>query len=325
MVSANASWALSLDNLSRVEPWLSDALCRIATGGGFATRELYSDDDEVIFDAQRPVIINGIEEVATRSDLLDRALLLHLPPIPADKRRNEKELWAAVNQAQPALLGALLDGLVCALANIDTVKVERLPRMADFALWVAAAEPGLGWEPGSFLATYEQNRGQMHELAVEATPAGQALVELARQGFHGTAAELLQALNQRVEETTDPSTRMAPRRTRDVRARPTDRTQPPRARLHGRLQPRSRHSTPTDHRNPSTHRRDRPNGPNRPERLRWARSPGRSGRSGGRKQHRQSQHGHRGRAVRTIGTIRTIPTTSDPTTTRRPADATPAV
>ncbi len=194
MVSANAGWTLSFDNLSRLEPWLSDALCRIATGGGFATRELYTDDDEVIFDAQRPVIINGIEEVATRSDLLDRAVLLSLPPIPSEQRRNEKDGWEAFEQARPMLLGALLDGLVSAVATIDSVHLARLPRMADFALWVSAAEPGLGWEPGSFIASYEGNRSQAHDLAVEATPAGQALVDIAAAGFRGTAGELLTEL-----------------------------------------------------------------------------------------------------------------------------------
>src|SRR5207253_9109386 len=69
IISATNGWLVALDNLSHLPPWLSDALCRLSTGGGFATRELYTDSEEVIFDAQRPVILTGIEEVATRSDL----------------------------------------------------------------------------------------------------------------------------------------------------------------------------------------------------------------------------------------------------------------
>ena len=67
----------------RVEatPWLSDALCRLATGGGFGTRQLYSDDEESLFEARRPVLLNGIEEVAVRGDLLDRSLIVTLSPI----------------------------------------------------------------------------------------------------------------------------------------------------------------------------------------------------------------------------------------------------
>lgn len=64
--------------------WISDTLCRLATGGGFAVRRLYSDMDEVLFDAARPVILNGIEDIVTRPDLADRAVFLTLEPIPEE-------------------------------------------------------------------------------------------------------------------------------------------------------------------------------------------------------------------------------------------------
>ena len=89
MIAATNGWVINLDNLSRLPAWLSDAICRLATGGGFATRELYTDADEVLFNATRPVIVNGIEELATRSDLLDRAHLArptnHRPPPTPDR------------------------------------------------------------------------------------------------------------------------------------------------------------------------------------------------------------------------------------------------
>jgi hypothetical protein len=72
---------LAFDNLSALPPWLSDTLCRLASGGSFAVRRLYTDQDEVLFDAARPVILNGIEEDVTRPDLADRALFLTLPSI----------------------------------------------------------------------------------------------------------------------------------------------------------------------------------------------------------------------------------------------------
>jgi hypothetical protein len=89
VIAANNGWVIGLDNLSHLPPWLSDAVCRLATGGGFSTRELYTDNDEVLFDAQRPVILNGIEELATRGDLLDRSLVLHLPTIKDIERKAE--------------------------------------------------------------------------------------------------------------------------------------------------------------------------------------------------------------------------------------------
>ena len=75
MIAARNSWVLAFDNVSSVPDWLSDAFCRLSTGGGLATRMLYTDDDEILFDAQRPVLLTGIEEVATRGDLLDRSLM----------------------------------------------------------------------------------------------------------------------------------------------------------------------------------------------------------------------------------------------------------
>ena len=143
MIAANNSRILGYDNLSYLPPWLSDALCRLSTGGGFGTRTLYENDEETIFDALRPVVMNGIEEIGTRSDLLDRTIRVVLPAISEDRRRTETELWRAFRQAQPRILGALLDAVSCALRNIESVKLTSIPRMADFAEWVVAAEPAL--------------------------------------------------------------------------------------------------------------------------------------------------------------------------------------
>ena len=56
MVAAANAWMLAFDNLSHLPPWLSDALCRLATGGGFGTRALFTNQEEALFDAQRPVV-----------------------------------------------------------------------------------------------------------------------------------------------------------------------------------------------------------------------------------------------------------------------------
>jgi hypothetical protein len=86
VIAANNGWLMALDNLSHLPDWLSDALCRLATGNGFATRELYTDAEEAIFATQRPIVKNGIEELATRGDLLDRSIVLYLPTIAEDQR-----------------------------------------------------------------------------------------------------------------------------------------------------------------------------------------------------------------------------------------------
>jgi hypothetical protein len=195
MIAATNGWTVALDNLSHLPPWLSDALCRLATGGGFATRELYSDSEEAIFDAQRPVILTGVEELATRGDLLDRCLILHLVPIPDDRRRTEADLWAAFDAARPRILGALLSTVAAAMRALPGTQLRLLPRLADFAQWATAAEGALGWPAGAFLAAYAGNRAEANEVALETSPVAGAVLQLAAGGpWQGTAADLLRQL-----------------------------------------------------------------------------------------------------------------------------------
>jgi hypothetical protein len=202
MIGANNSWCLAFDNLSSVSSWLSDALCRLSTGGGFATRELYSDLDEIIFDATRPVLLTSIEEVATRSDLLDRCLIVWLPTIPEESRRTESEIDAAFAAVQPTVFGALLDALSGALRERPDTQMKRLPRMADFALWVTAAERSLGWNPGEFMIAYQGNRDSANDLAIESSPVGPSLLEYLdlEGGWDGGATALLNVLEHRLSE-----------------------------------------------------------------------------------------------------------------------------
>lgn len=199
MIAANNSWCLAYDNLSHVPPWLSDALCRLSTGGGFATRELYTDLDEVIFDSQRPLLLTSIEEVATRSDLLDRCLIIWLPAITEDRRRSETELYEAFRKVRPQILGALLDAVAVALRCLPSIKMPSLPRMADFALWATAAETAFGWPSGTFMAAYQGNRESANEVALEASVIARPLLDLleAQGEWTGSSGELLKILEER--------------------------------------------------------------------------------------------------------------------------------
>jgi hypothetical protein len=198
MIAANNGWFIALDNLSHLLSWLSDCLCRLSTGGGFSTRTLYENDEETIFAAIRPIVITGIEEVATRGDLIDRSLLVSLPTIPEDQRRPEAELWKEFNQAVPRIFGALLDALVCAIRNLPTTKLDRIPRMADFALWSTAAEPALGLSAGEFMHAYTDNRDSANEIALDSSIVAKYIIELAEgSGFSDTSTELLEMLNGR--------------------------------------------------------------------------------------------------------------------------------
>jgi Bifunctional DNA primase/polymerase, N-terminal/Primase C terminal 1 (PriCT-1) len=194
-IAATNGAVISLDNLSTVSDWLSDTLCRVSTGLGFSTRTLYENDEETLFDACRPIVINGIGVLGTRSDLLDRTIELELPRIPDERRQDEAQFWAAFDREQPAILGALLDAVSGAIGRLDAVHLERAPRMADFARWVVAAEPALGWPAGSFLKAYTGNRDAIHEIALDAAVIFPPMRTLMESGeFVGTATELLDRL-----------------------------------------------------------------------------------------------------------------------------------
>lgn len=194
-IAAMNGWAPAYDNLSGLPEWLSDALCRASTGGGYATRALHTDDEETLLDYQRPIIINGIDEVATRGDLADRALLVTLPRIPEEKRREEREVWAEFEAARPFLLGALLDVVAAGLRQLPTVFLSAKPRMADFAVWISACEPALSWGPGSFLALYTREKGRMAEASLESDPFAVAIQKKltgeASHQWEGTLTALL--------------------------------------------------------------------------------------------------------------------------------------
>ena len=96
MISATNSWLLAFDNRATLSRGSRMRSAVSRTGGGYSTRELYSDAEEILFDVTRPVVLNGIEELVTRADLLDRAILLDLPTIPEDRRQSEAQLWARI-------------------------------------------------------------------------------------------------------------------------------------------------------------------------------------------------------------------------------------
>ena len=194
MIAATNGYLLAFDNLSNLPVWLSDALCRLASGGSFAVRRLYTDDEEVLFEAARPILLNGIEEVISRPDLGDRAIFLTLAPIGEAQRRSESELWREFEILRPGILGALLDAVVHGLRTVGHVHLDRLPRMADFALWAAACEPAL-WPAGTFARVYTSNRRAAIESIIDADPVAALVRDIMaeRNSWTGSAADLLRA------------------------------------------------------------------------------------------------------------------------------------
>jgi hypothetical protein len=204
-ISASNMWVLSFDNVSVMPQWLSDGLCRLATGGGLATRSLYTDSDEMVFDATRPIVLNGIENFVVRGDLADRALVIPLAQISEKDRLTEEALWVEIERQLPLILGALCDAVAVGIKRLPTVKLSSAPRLADFARWAAAACPEIKAADGQvidFLKAYAGNRLDAVENVLEADAVAVAIRSFMadRTEWRGTATELLGHLNSLVGE-----------------------------------------------------------------------------------------------------------------------------
>ena len=182
------------DNLSTLSDWQSDLFCQASTGGGFTKRELYSDEDDVLFSFRRPLVLTGINLPSVAPDLLDRALLIRLERIAPDKRKEEAQLWTLVERAHPSILGGILDALSRALRLYDKIKVPRPPRLADFTRFGAAAAEALGYGAKQFIEAMRENVARQVEEVTSDDPVALAVRAFARDQaapWAGTASELL--------------------------------------------------------------------------------------------------------------------------------------
>lgn len=196
-IAARNSHMVSLENLSHLHPQYQDALCVLATGGGYSTRTFYTNAEETILELRKPIVLNGISVIVTAQDLLDRCLHIDLPTIQSRELAGDME--SRFEAAQPALLGALLDLFVKVLATLPSVAIapEHRPRMADFAALGEAVFRVHGKPAGAFLARYSDVREDGVRRTIDASPVGAALVaylEDVASGFSGTLSELLDRL-----------------------------------------------------------------------------------------------------------------------------------
>lgn len=192
------NYAPCFDNLDGLSTWQSDMLCQAATGGGISKRELYTDTEEVILSFLRCPMLNGINLVASRDDLLDRSVLFKLERIDENERKTENEFWQEFERDRPYILGAIFDVLAKALQIYPNVKLPALPRMADFAQWGYAIMEAVSGSGDEFLKAYRKNIADAVEEAVTNDVVGAAIVEFmdGKDEWQGTATELLEALNE---------------------------------------------------------------------------------------------------------------------------------
>lgn len=192
-----------LDNLTSLSQWQSDFLCQCVTGGAFEKRVHYSDDESIVFAIMRPIILTGLSHPTSAEDLLDRCLAVALSRVKETARREESEVWAALERARPDILGGLLDAVAAAVRLYPDVRLPSLPRMADFARWGEAVVRALGYAPGAFAAAYGSNVSSVSDALVQDDVVGSAVRELAGPGdWHGSASDLYARLGAIAGEKT---------------------------------------------------------------------------------------------------------------------------
>lgn len=189
MIAASNSWLSIYDNLSSLPTWLGDTFCTISTGGGLACRELYTDDEEALFDVKRPQILNSIVELTSRPDMLDRAILFTLPRIKDGDRKTEEEIESELERIRPGVLGAILDAISHGLGAFSSVEIKDKPRLADFAVWAEACGGALGWKEGAFLAAFKENQKESKKTLIENDMFATALYNFVIGGEDGAVFE----------------------------------------------------------------------------------------------------------------------------------------
>jgi len=210
---AFSSHVLALENISYLSQDYSDALAAIATGTNFAARELYTNFEQASVHVRRPIIMNGIADFVTKGDLMSRAIVVTLDPIPDDERAFEGDLWERIDEARPHVMAGLFDAAACALAELPNTTLPNKPRMADFARWVKAAEPALPWEPGAFEAAYDANRQEARSILLDGDPLCDAIIRLVAKDLKwtGIPSDLYDVLASRTELTDDSGNRYLPK------------------------------------------------------------------------------------------------------------------
>ena len=186
------------DNISFIPPWISDQLCRAVTGSGFTKRELYSDDNDVIYNFRRCLGFNGINLAATKADLLDRGIIMALERIPESKRLKDTEVKTRFAAIKPKLLGYIFDivAKVLQVKKNGGIDIKVYPRMADFAEIGEIISRGMGYQENEFLDAYHKNINILTDEAIEAHPVAIAVVRFMkdRSGWAGTVTQLYQEI-----------------------------------------------------------------------------------------------------------------------------------
>jgi hypothetical protein len=180
------------DNMSSLPDEGADTLCRLVTGEADSKRRLYTDDEDVIFELRRVVVLNAINLPTDRGDVLDRALVVELERIPDGERRTEEEMWERFEAEHPRLLGALFDVLAKAIDHKPSLKLSRRPRLADWGEYAASVYEVMGWGAETFLNDWDEVVKVQNQATLDGSPVAQAVIKFMedRDEYAGSSSDL---------------------------------------------------------------------------------------------------------------------------------------
>ncbi len=189
---ASHAYLVMLDNQNTVPEWAANTLCRLATGEADSKRRLYTDDEDVIIELRRAVLLNGINVPTDRGDVVDRSLVVELERIPDGERKTEEELWNRFETEHPKLLGALLGVLSEAIARKPSIKLSRRPRLADWGEYAAAVYEVMGWGAEQLLEDSSEVVKVQNQATLDGSPVAQAIIKFMedKQEYTATSSEL---------------------------------------------------------------------------------------------------------------------------------------
>lgn len=193
-ITAAGSMVLAYDNLSSIQPWFSDALCRMTTGTGWLRKTNYSDHGISVLKYRRTILLNGIGLSDIRGDLGNRMILIELERIDALSRRADEEIWRKYRERRPRILGVLFDMVSAVLAHLPEVRLDKMSRLADFCRVLAALDDATGI---GALPAYLSQTDRITEAVIDSDHLAVAIINYMaelRGPWSGTATDLLAQL-----------------------------------------------------------------------------------------------------------------------------------
>jgi hypothetical protein len=189
---ASHAYLVMLDNQNTIPEWAADTLCRLVTGEADSKRRLYTDDEDVIVELRRAVLLNGINVPTDRGDVLDRSLVVELERIPDGERKTEEELWERFEAEHPKLLGALFGVLAEATALKPSIELSRRPRLADWGEYAASVYEVMGWGAETFLKDWDEVVKVQNQATLDGSPVAQAVIRFMedKDEYSATYSEL---------------------------------------------------------------------------------------------------------------------------------------